>query len=290
MTSGARTREALTPSDGGYRAAASRGGWLSNRRLLVVAVALVVVNAVLAGMYSASGPAVYAAQADLIYNRSGTSPAQDIERELATQQVLLASRSHISEAAEAVGLEPGELSKRVEVEVVEDSRVLRLRVQHEEPERALRAAQDLVEAYQATVAEQSSAVDTSDEERRLLQERIAALEERLGPVQRRRAEIGAVDTPSAALSAELRDLEEEAGALRQQIAAHQLEMTNSDVRGLQVSAAAVEVLTPPFVLDDPIGPQPLRAAVAGLLVGILYAAGLWAAIHAVRQRRQRLQT
>jgi uncharacterized protein involved in exopolysaccharide biosynthesis len=96
-----------------------------------------------------------------------------------------------------------------------------------------------------------------------------------------------VAVPSARLQSEARQLENEAAALRQQIATLQVGVTDAEVRGLQRGVVTVQVLTPPFVLDEPVGPQPGRAAAAGVLVGAVLSVALVSVLHALRRRRAR---
>jgi hypothetical protein len=111
-------------ADGTPSTRGSGSGELAPGMIAAVVVLLLVIGA-LAGLYSASGPSTYAAQADLLYVDDEASQSQNPERELATQQVLLMNRGQVESAASAVGLRPRQLTERTSVELVEDSSVLR---------------------------------------------------------------------------------------------------------------------------------------------------------------------
>jgi len=159
----------------------------------ILLVALLVLPAVGAALWSNLQPPTYAAEVDLLHAPSDTSSSDSIERQLATHEVLLLRRSLLDAAAQSVGRDPDELAENVGVEIVEGSSVLRLQVVDEDSERAERTATFLADQY-VSVAEE------------------LAPSSNIGPVR---------------------------------------------------------IISAPTVLDEPVGPQPLRAAAAGALLGLV---------------------
>jgi ribonuclease E len=266
-----------------------RTGWAATsplRKALfgVALVLLLVAPAVVAGLLSAAQAPVYESRAEILYERTPVTDAQTIERELATQQVLLQSEAFVDTAAEAVDRDPEELRQSITVEVLEESNFLQLAVRDEDRDRALAAATSLVDQYVAAVERRSAETSTAARERALIEPQIEALTTRVQEITERLATLVPIPTPSAAVQLELRDLEAERQAARQQITELRGEILEADRQGIQEGAAPVSVITPPFLEEDPVGPQPLRAAAAGLLVGILLVVALLAGL---RQRNRR---
>lgn len=265
-----------------------RTGRLSTARLAAVLAALLLLLPVAAALLSAAQPPTYAAQVDVLYRGSETT-GSSIERELATQQVVLQSRSLIDEAAATAGREPKDLVDDVSVEVVEESNVLRLLVEDHDPERAQEIAQSLVDQYIAAVREQAAASTTSAQERTLLQGQIDERTARLEAIAARVAEIVELPAPSAALETEQRNLDAEAQVIRQRLVELQAQLLDADVRALREGVGRAQVLAAPAVLDEPVGPQPLRAAAAGALTGLVLVVALLALLR-LRHERSRQPT
>lgn len=119
----------------------SGGGARRTRVLLgLLLVALLVVPAVGTAVWSAAQPSTYAAEVDLLHAPSDTSATDTIDRQLATQRVLLLRRDGLDDAAATVGRDADELADNTGVEIVEGSSLLRIRVVDEDRDRAERAA------------------------------------------------------------------------------------------------------------------------------------------------------
>ena len=264
-------------------------GWAGRTHLRqglfgVAVVLLLVLPAVVAGLLSAGQDPTYEARAEILYQRVPVTDEQTVERELATQQVLLQSRPFIETAADSVRRERDELTEDVTVELVEESSILQLAVRDDDRDRARAAATSLVDQYIAAVEARSAETSTAAQERALLQPQIDAATTRLQEISARLRTLVPIPVPSAGVQVELRDLESERGLVRQQLTDLQAQVTEIDRRALQEGASPTRVVTPPFLLDDPVGPQPLRAAAAGLLVGVILATALLAGL---RQRNRR---
>jgi hypothetical protein len=255
---------------------------LSGRALAAVLALLVLVPPVAAGLVSTAQAPVYAAEADVLYVGSDASDSQGTERELATQQVLLQSRPLIQAAAKKSGRAAADLAGAVSVEILDQSNVLRLRVEDRDRRRAADSASSLVDEYIAAVAKQTAASGTAGEERALLEDEVDRLTARRTTVEERLASIRA--NPSGAAPDEQQTLENEAAAIPQRLAELEARLLDVNVRAVQEKAGRAQVLAAPSVLDEPVAPQPLRAAAGGALLGLLLATGLWTLL---RHRRDR---
>lgn len=279
----AAERTESAPGGGTARSATGRAPAARRRRWpVVLSVLLVLLPAGLAAGISAQQPPTYAAVADILYEGDVSGSSESIERQLATQQVLLTNRSAIDAAAEQGGRSPEDLLDAVSVEIVEGSNVLRVRVEHGNRTGAVDLAQSLVDRYVAVVAERVSA--RREQQSKVVDQQISGLTERLVAIAARVGAIAAIADPPPTLVAEQRGLEEEAKVLRQQVADLQEKVLASDVEDLQAGVGRAEVLSPPTALDQPVAPQPTRAGAGGALVGLALA---FALLTSTRQRRAR---
>lgn len=252
----------------------------------LVALLLVLLPAGGAALFSARQAPTYAAVAEVLYHGVFTESSEVIERELATQRVLLVDRGAIDDAARTVRLPAQQVAENVTVELVEGSNVLRLQAEAVDPEVARTITESLLTAYTSAVQGRESSRMTEQQDAvaarmQSLTERMAAIDQRGAAIA---AEIGArpaAQPPPAPLAAEQRALESEAQVLRQQIANLEEESLRWSIDNPDAGLATVEVLAAPTVLDEPVGPQPLRAAAGGALIGLVLAF-LW--VTSVRRR------
>lgn len=146
LPAGATADDGETALDRGLResggSGTSRGhGRLSRVLLGVLLVALLVLPAAGAALWSAAQPSTYAAEVDLLHAPSDTSASDTIDRQLATHRALLLRRDALDDAAAAVGRDADELADNTGVETVEGSSLLRIRVVDEDRDRAEQAAE-----------------------------------------------------------------------------------------------------------------------------------------------------
>jgi hypothetical protein len=238
---------------------------LSGRPLAGVLAALLLVSPVGAGVISSLQAPVYAAEADVLYVSSDVTDSQGTERELATQQLLLQSRPMIEAAAESSRRPAADLADSVSVDVLDQSNVLRLRVEDPDRQRAVEAAASLVDQYVDAVSEQAAASSTAAEERELLQAEVETLTTRLGEI---------LAAPSGD-PADQEAREKERMSIGQRLTELQEQILDAGLRAVQERSGRAQVFAAPSVLDEPVAPQPLRAAAGGALLGLLLATGLW---------------
>lgn len=251
--------------------------WTSRVALAAAVAALIVLPALAAYLWSGSSPEVWAARAEVLFTGGDTQVAQRAEQQTATQVVVLGSRSVLQPAAEALGRDVTALEDALDVEQVEDSEVLRVTVVDPDPDAARQAAQAVVDQY-VTMVGGPAGGDAAQLE--LLQADLTQTDTRNREVNDRLAAI-AEPSPPAGVLAEQGRLENEARVLGQRIADLQDRITQLRLTDLDTSPPS-RVLTPAYVLDDPVAPQPWRAAAAAAVVGTVVAA----VALAVRARRR----
>lgn len=273
-----------SPPPSGDRAARSRR--LPTAAVAGLVAALLVLPTAGAAGLSALQPPVYAAQVDVLYEGPVTGSAQSIERELATQQVLMTSRPLVDRAARAAGVPGQELAAAATVEVVEESNVLRLQVADTDPDRARAAARAIVDEYVAAVREQAATSGGAAQERDLLAAQVQDLTAQLAEKVAQVANLAATPSPSASVQSQQRAAEAEAQLIRQRLSEVQKQALAAELSVLEESSGRAQVLAEPSLLDDPIAPQPLRAAAGGALVGLVLAAALVALLRLRHQPRR----
>jgi uncharacterized protein involved in exopolysaccharide biosynthesis len=256
-------------------------GWL-----VAIVVALIVLPTAGAAALSAAEDPTYAAQVDVLYQQTATANAQSMERELATQQVLMQSRPLIDRAAATADVSGRELADAVTVEVVEESNVLRLQVADHDANRARVAAQAIGDEYIAAVREQAATSGGAAQERDLLTAQVQDLTAQLADKVAQVAQLTGVSNPSAAAQSQQRALEAEAQLIRQRLSEVQKQALAAQLQVVQEETGRAQVLAAPSLLDEPIAPQPLRAAAGGALLGLVLAAALVALLRVRHQPRR----
>lgn len=221
------------------------------------------------GLSVAQDP-VYGAETDVLYRVPESSGAR-AERDLATQQVIAQGRSVLQPVAGDAGMPVEELQEIVSVEIVGQSDVLRITMAHPDPDRAVDLAQAVADRYVRTVTEgpvadpeAATLVEAAIED---LATELAAVEEELAAVE---------DEPTGpATAAEGERLRAEAADLQARIDGLERLLSGSTIAP---GGAEVRVLTPAYLLEEPLAPQPLRAAMAGGIGGLLAVGALGAVL------------
>jgi uncharacterized protein involved in exopolysaccharide biosynthesis len=264
--------------------AESRAG-TSPRVVLPVVLGLIVAGlcAASAYLFSSNQENVYGARAEILYQASEAERTLGTPRIMATQKIVLESRTVLQPAAADIGVQLDELQDATSVKIEGESDVMQMTVADADPMLALALAKEIAGEYARTVAAASAA--RAIEGRRLLEARIATLQRRLTRVRTRlenieRARAGSTLPPSS----EQQQLQGEAQTLLERIGSFQDRLTELEVERVGERQARARIITPAHVLEDPLAPKPIRAAVAGLLVGLVLAVGLVAL--AGRRRRR----
>lgn len=225
----------------------SGGGDGTYIALLVVAALVVVVLAVASGYLVANrAPTLYGAQSAIFYQgRRVDADDSPAERVIATQQALLQSRTVLQPVADDAGVAVSQLEGALDVDT-EQNNVLTVTVTDRDPERALQLAAGVTKRYVALV--RNTAASSFEASERSLQRRIAALQSRA------RAEGSVGENARSRI-----------GDFEQRLAELELERS---------SQARARVVTPAFVLSDPLQPKPERGAAVGLVTGALIAVAM----------------
>jgi uncharacterized protein involved in exopolysaccharide biosynthesis len=261
---------------------------LSNRRdvaLVLLAIVLALLCAGSAYLFSSRQETVYGARTEILYQASDAERTLGTARVMATQKVVLTSRTVLQPAATAVGLPLEDVKEATSVKIEGESDVMQVTVSDPDRALALSLAKRITDDYADNVAKASAA--RIGEGKQLLETRIAQLTRRLTRVGSRlrsieRARAGSTLPPSS----EQQQLQAESEALLQRIGALHDRLTELDVQQIAQGQAEVRIITPAHLLEDPLEPKPIRAAVAGLFLGLILAAGL--VVLASHRRRRTL--
>lgn len=216
-----------------------RRSWLPVWLPVVLVAGAIVGLAVLSALYvSSRSPTVYGARVDILFAATSNTSSDVRDRILATQQELLRGRAVLLPVSRSSDLPLSQLQDQLTVEIGRDD-LLQVTVADRSPNRARAIAQAVTERY----LELGRALPAADERgRRLVVAQIRRLTRggrRVGPVGRERV-------------------------ARLQDRLLELDLARSE-------EPKPQILTPAYVLDTPLSPQPLRALAVGLLVGLLLA-------------------
>jgi uncharacterized protein involved in exopolysaccharide biosynthesis len=278
-----RTGPAAAGTNGGHR----RTRWRSRAASVVLVVLLLVLPPLLAFAIADARTPVYGARAELVYRTPPDS--QRYDQEMRTQVRVLGSPGFLRPTATAFDMTTQELQEALEAEQVGESEMLWITASDTDAERSLELAQSVTEAYTDRLTGGSSTLDDQIDS---LQSRLEALRERQTTVNARLSRVTARDERRAArndqatASAQQLRLDGLARALRDEISELERRMTDYRMRELE-GGPSVEVVAAPYLLDDPVSPQPVRSLAAGLLIGVVLAGGALVAFYARASRRPR---
>jgi uncharacterized protein involved in exopolysaccharide biosynthesis len=222
--------------------------------IVAACLAILLVAVVSAVVVSGLRDKVYGARVDILYLVARETPDDARERILSTQEALIHSRAVLGPVARRNGVALDELEGAVSVDAGLND-LLRLTVADKDRDRALMLARDVTSQYLRV----SSALSPEATRGRDLLQR----------------EIGRLTVRARSASGEERQiLSERIGRLQDRI-------VDLEVEDLAVPRA--QVLSPAYALEDPLSPDPTRAAIGGLLVGLVVATG--AAVLMFRRRQ-----
>ncbi len=238
------------------------------RRLAVLAVTIILMGTGGGLIGALVWPATHAARAEILYPITQEQPTGFLreDRNLTTQLVLLQGRAVLGPVAAAEGRTVKDLQDNLSVELLESSEIIQVEVRDRSAEAALQTVQAVVDRYFGLneAAQPSGVLDYLESQLRDARAGVADARGRLLQLQ---GEVAAgVGDPAAIVGA---NDELQAWAEREKEIQAQIDETNVISR----SGPVGQLLTPPYVLADPVSPRPLFAAVTGLLVGLIVAAG-----------------
>lgn len=234
-------------------------------RFVVAIVGVVVITATLAvasNLSASRKKPIYAARAEITYSldEERTPGLLRQDRRLSTQLVMISGRTVLGPVADELGLEWEELAEAVSAEVVDDSEVIRIEAQASDPDVARRVIDVVVDEYleQATV-------EVSTDQRALLQAQLTAAEARRAEVT---AALAGAQLQRFGVPVDAQQLLAENTSLLGQIDRLKAELTAVDLA--QIDAQPAQLLTPPYILDEPVEPRVRRSTAIGAAVGLLF--------------------
>jgi capsular polysaccharide biosynthesis protein len=248
-------------------------------KTVLLAIAVAIAAAGLGAAVAAAQEDRYAAELEILH-QYGNMDAAASERRQATQATLAEGRAVLAPVADQFDVGVDEVSEQLSAELVGASEVLRLRVTDPDPERALAMVSAVGDSY-LEVTQETRFEESETEEIEVITERIEGLEQRRADLQQelddleleRRAdsaEAGAAVTPSGReqrLQIELQEVLRRLGDLESVRLRQELEAAES-------RPEPARLLTEAYVLDDPVGPTPLRAGALGFGIGLVLAVAI----------------
>lgn len=254
---------------------------LPRLRLGITAFVIVVIATVAGYVLSAVQPTTWGGRAQIQFVPGGETDAES-ERQLATQRIMITSRPVLEPIAAAADTQVDELQQRVSVQSLGASEILEITVSDLRMEHARQTAGAIADAYVSVVASSNQGGGAAAEAARsIIDDRIASVERELDTVQanlnkvnKRLARAG--EDPPPRLSSDQRRLEDQADELRGQHGDLQAQATDLQIDQVQSSRGSARLVSPAYVLEEPLGPRPLQAAAAGALAGLFLASGVTA--------------
>ena len=234
-------------------------------RLGAIAAAIVVVCGLLAFGFTEMLPKTYGSRVEIVYPINVFNPSGDTlrtDRILATQLVAIKSRAVLAPVAKEFHLTPDALSKKIVASVLQDSEVLRIEADDASQAKALALVTAVSQAYIKTANPAITATSTAAEQ--TLAAQIATLNRTIADTQARLA----AATPNSQNALQLQTTLNNANT--------QLNSATSQLNTVVVNAAQTQKVAP---LTDPydagkVAPKPVRPGIAGVLAGMMIAAGV----------------
>lgn len=263
-----RTEPVSDPPDGGGVTA----------RLVLVALILVLLGTA-AGLAGALAlPKTYGARAEILYPISqaqqGGDPLRQ-DRNLSTQLVYLKSRAVLGPIAQKQGLPYQDLDENLSVEVLQSSEVIQVEARGSTKETARQTLQAVMDGYLALAGQPTGVT-------RNLDLQLADTRANTARIQTQVDQLTTAVVAGTATQTALNDARTQLTESLTREKAIQVRIDEVNLTGR--TGPNAQLLTPPYVLPDPVRPQPLIAAGTGALVGLLVAGGV-VAVGARRRTR-----
>ncbi|MGH8919661.1 MAG: hypothetical protein ACRD0H_15245 [Actinomycetes bacterium] len=216
-------------------------------------------------------PKTYGARAEILYpigqDQQGGDPLRQ-DRHLSTQLVYLKSRAVLGPVALQQGRQFKDLDEDVSVKILQTSEVIQVEAQGNTKEAARQTLQAVMDGYLALVGQPSGV--TRNLETQLAEARANTQQLQTQEKQRTTDVVAGTATPAS-----LNEARAQLTVSLDREKAIQARIDEINLTGR--SGPNAQLLTQPYVLPDPVRPQPLIAAGTGALVGLLVAGGVVAA-------------
>ncbi|HKR50812.1 MAG TPA: hypothetical protein VJT72_14760 [Pseudonocardiaceae bacterium] len=240
-------------------------------RLVLVALILIMLGTAAGLLGALVLPKTYGARAEILYpigqDQQGGDPLRQ-DRQLSTQLVFLKSRAVLGPVAQQQGRQFKDLDEDLSVKILQTSEVIQVEARGRTKEAARQTLQAVMDGYLALAGQPVGVTRNLDVQLAEVRANTARLQtqekQRTTDVQAGTATQASLNEARAALTASV-DREK----------AIQARIDEINLTGR--SGPNAQLLTQPYVLPDPVRPQPLIAAGTGALVGLLVAGGVVAA-------------
>jgi uncharacterized protein involved in exopolysaccharide biosynthesis len=242
-------------------------------RLGSIGLAITSLGLLIGYVVGRSGPDVYAARSEVLYEISQERPTGFLreDRSLTTQLALMRSRSVLNSVATSTNMRVEDIESALTVELVGgSSEIIRVEAQDPSSAKALAIVTAVVDRYLTVTKEQGTkdALAYLQEERDRVTADIAGKRSEINQFAAPSPSPGtgtgtATDPRQAAAQAELASLLSRSDSL------------STDIDKLTVGQRTqqrIEVLVPAYALADPVGPRPLLATAGAGLTAALIAA------------------
>jgi uncharacterized protein involved in exopolysaccharide biosynthesis len=245
----------------------------------LIGVSIALLGAAAGYVVSSRAPTRYAARTEILFQLTGDEPTEFLRggRYLATQLVVARSRAVLAPIADQFGIPIVDLEDKLSASLVGSSEVLRIQVEDGVPERAADVAAAIAQRYMSLATASADA-----EARQFLEQQVAGIDTQLADKREELRELRSSDTSTATVNpaGDIDVVEREIDTLlnrREEISAHLDDLTLREL-----TRPRLEVLTPAYILEDPVSRTPWHGTIVGLALGLLVAAGVVALI--VRRR------
>ena len=242
-----------------------RGEPVLGRAIFVAFCGLLIIAIAAAAAYVVASQLekTYAARAQIQLQISADESAETASRVLVSQALAVRSRTALEATAKAHNVPIDDLEDRVKSRVLPDSSIIEVDVEDRDRATALAMLNQILTGY---LAPKEPAADSAANA--FVTAQIASLDQRLTEIDQRLATLGT----SSSNSREAQQLATERATVVARRDA--LLQTSVDLSIQRLSASDVSVLAAPYVLEDAVSPQPMRAAVLAAAVGAIIAATL----------------
>ncbi len=223
---------------------------------LIWGLLIVLVGAEVGYLVTYFQQAKYGARSEIYFQLDNSLPSGFLreDRALSTQLVAITSRQVLLPVSQKYNVSVKTLAAKVHATVVEESEVIRIEV--DDPSRA--RAKTLVDSV-TTEYLKVARVDPNADEANLVKASIADYTRQRTDLQTALTNAVAGSSTETRLNTELTNIDDQLTALNSRL---------TDITLQQAQRPRIEQITQPYLLDDPVAPKPIRAAIAGALAGL----------------------
>ena len=245
----------------------SGGGGVTSRLVLVAMILILLGTA--GGLIGALVlPKTYGARAEILYpigqDQQGGDPLRQ-DRHLSTQLVYLKSRAVLGPIAQKQGVPFKDLDENLSVKILQTSEVIQVEARGSTKEAARQTLQAVMDGYLALAGQPSGVTRNLDTQLADTRANTARIQTQVDDLTK--TVLAGTATQTSLTDARTRLTESVSREKAIQARIDEINLTGR-------SGPNAQLLTAPYVLPEPVSPQPLIAAGIGALVGLLVAGGV----------------